>query len=601
MPEENKNAPPRDPLEDAYTGEALQALVDDLEEHEETLEQAGVPEEDFSGIKRPVRELKENIKEFAEQEKIYGPEPEAKKHYLPYHSAVTNSMDTVAKAFQDGAPEAVKKTYLNTAGVLAGSANHYWRTEFARLKEKEKCMEQEMNSIRSQMEDLQKTAQTNHFTPEAMAQSMMLAMTFLENAKMLRDMAHKEKHPATARLFQDARGAVHEVYQGIVGIPKRVERNIQNKAFQIADKFIGRITGVFDRGIQYLSKRKQAIAQMSPLYAAKVAEADVQAAASQIAPKVVEDQQKMEPEQSEQEQHEQAPVTDVPTPDAKWQKVLQSHRRIEPGAIPDYLLTEEGKALPKEKKAAVLEKIKDTIIAETDPNLSDNERKCVTRFLDLLTPPGSFRTGEGPDFSERSETNIAIRMAALIMSGRYGESTAEDAVQFLHKYVPIVEAKGDDFVPHIIQKAQKEPEVVMKDIDYHKFDDNFYKLDRLISNFRENADGFRDKLPDAEHKFLSSFLPKEQNFYPAAIFAEDYAKLETLEKQESLLETVAKEALLDNALQSDVVDLINKYAPMNGIYKTETSQSLGEKIVAKVLKDPEVQRVVDPQTQEQQK
>ena len=50
---------------------------------------------------------------------------------------------------------------------------------------------------------------------------------------------------------------------------------------------------------------------------------------------------------------------------------------------------------------------------------------------------------------------------------------------------------------------------------------------------------------------------------------------------------------MNNMLQADVVDYINKYAPSAGIAKAESLRSkvnLGEKIVQEAMKDPQVQR-----------
>ena len=482
------NIAERDPYADAYSGEALESCVAALDEREKDLQDSPMPEQEFQKLHEPVSELKDNIREFAEQENIYGPEPETWEHYHARQSAIESSMEAVDKAYHDDAPPGIQQSYLDEAVHNTREANDFWKREFAKLLEKDQRMEQEMTAMRTQMEELQKAAQEKNFTPEQLAQSMALAMTFLENSQMTRTTAHKEKHPATARLFKDARQAVHETYQEIVGAPKRAKAAILNKAFSLADKAVNRIAGVFDKGILFLAKRKQAIAQMSPLYEQKMEAVDLKT------PYIVKETPK---------------VTEVFIPDVK-----------EP-----------------EREQTPEEELETQKADETVKGKSSQERT-----------------------QEEQEDALLAEMDTLLQN-------ADDA---------------------------------MKDLDYDKYLDRVDELKEVA--FRFSNKEMRNKLPLTERKFLSSFLAREKNFRHAVSVAPNYAKYETLEKQETELKHVAKDCLMDNMLQSDVVDLINKYAPSAGIAKEGQAMSLGEKIVQEAMKDPEVQRATQQeQTNERQR
>jgi len=457
---------------DAYSGEGFQSLIDSLDEKESHLQGIPMPEDAYDAIHEPVSKLKDNIREFAEQENIYGPEPETWEHYASRQSSIESSMDGVYKAYHDDAPEGIKMSYLDDAIHNVREANDFWRREFAKLLEKDQRMEQEMDSMRSQMAELQRTAKQQGFTEEQLAQSMVLAMTFLENSKAAREAAHKEKHPATARFFQDTRKAVHECYQDIVGIPRKAKTAILNKAFRLADHAIQRVTGVFDKGISFLAKRRFAIAQMSPLYA-----------------------QKMEtvPQQE---------------PSKREEAVVQK--------------TEEQKSEAQEEQS------------EEEPQKETEPEK---------------KAGPSPE----------------------------------------------------VQKILQEADEVMKELDYNKFYDNHRKFQSFAHNFKENTNGMRDKIPMNERKFLSHLVNWEGKiFHLTAPDAPNYSKYDVLQKAELELKHVAKECLMNNMLQADVVDYINKYAPSAHILRDGTPikkgridglDTLGDKIVHEAMKDPQVQRV----------
>ena len=452
---------------DAYSGEGFQSLIDSLDEKESHLQGISMPEDAYNAIHEPVSKLKDNIREFAEQENIYGPEPETWEHYASRQSSIESSMDGVYKAYHDDAPEGIKMSYLDDAVHNAREANDFWRREFAKLLEKDQRMEQEMNSMRSQMAELQRTAKQQGFTEEQLAQSMVLAMTFLENSKAAREAAHKEKHPATARFFQDARKAVHECYQDIVGIPRKAKTAILNKAFRLADHTIQRITGVFDKGISFLAKRRFAIAQMSPLY-----------------------EQKME-------------------------------------------------AVPQQEP----------------PKREEVAQEAETKK------------------EQRSKPEKQPQEAAKAAAGQKEEKAG-----------PSPE----------VQKILREADEAMKELDYDKFYNNHRKFQSFAHNFKENTNGMRDKIPMNEREFLSHLVNWEGKiFHLTAPDGPNYSKYEVLQKAELELKHVAKECLMNNMLQADVVDYINKYAPSAGIAKAESLRSkvnLGEKIVQEAMKDPQVQR-----------
>jgi len=480
--------PEQAPYADAYSDAAIQSLMDSLDEKEDHLQSIPMPKEDYNAIHEPVTKLKDNIQEFSEQENIYGPEPETWEHYAARQAAVEASMDAVYKAYHDDVPEGIKKSYLDEAVHTTREANEFWRKEFAKLLEKDQRMEQEMNAMRSQMAELQRTAKQQGFTEEQLAQSMVLAMTLLENSKAAREAAHKEKHPATARLFQDARQAVHECYQGIVGIPHKAKTAILNKAFHLADTAIQSIAGVFDKGISFLAKRKQAIAQMSPLYEQKME------AVPQQEPPKREEVAAQKTEAEEEQQNE--PEKQQPEPE------------------------KDG---PQE--AAEMEK---TDAAEKEPS-EESEKK-------------EQKAGSSPE----------------------------------------------------VQKILQEADEAMKNLDYDKFYENHQKFQALAYNYNHNTKGMRDKLPDAERKFLSSLVNWEGKiFVLTAPSAPNYSKHDVLQKAEMELKHVAKECLMNNMLQADVVDYINKYAPSAGIAKEGSPYSkvnLGEKIVQEAMKDPQVQK-----------
>ena len=566
----------------------VQKLVADLSDRVTKLESAAVPQESMDRLVPPVNQLSNNIQGFIEQENIYGPQPETMESYLAHQTAVLHSYDDVYQAYHDDAPKTINEGTVSKAVDTANTANDFWKQEFAKLKERETKMQQQMTSMREQMEELQKSAEAYHFTPEQLSQSMALAMAFIENADKVRKAAHTLKHPASAQLFQDARQAVDDTYQAVVGAPKRAANAIKNKAYDLADRAINRIAGVFDRGITFLSKRRNKIASMSPLYKETIEQVPTQE----------------NPVEQPNEAKDVTMQVDAPHPwdrmEEKWKRAMHSERPVREGIYPEYLTTEKGQTLPENVKSVVKNKILDTLIADHFEEFQGRrtlswEKAFADEFLDRLTYNSRFVTKM--HFTELDEERAASHAVAVLMTSHIipmGTDVKAVCKECISNFVPFTATLTDpkalnQFMDRVLESAQKEPEMQLYGVDYFQFSEDFNKLNEMLSKFQkesssENATGFRDAFPENERIFLEKLAQQEQK--PASKIASIHDALayqaDSFNHQKLVMKAVAREAFQAGLIQADVEDFINKYCPGADSFKRKGIDIGRESVAAAV-------------------
>ena len=100
------------------------------------------------------------------------------------------------------------------------------------------------------------------YSPEQFAQSMAVAIKFLEEANIIYKRAQQPGRNY-GKLFKHTRSIVHKVYRDVIDTPKRIRNAAKDKAYSVVDSGIRKIARVFDKGLQSLQEKKDKLMEKS--------------------------------------------------------------------------------------------------------------------------------------------------------------------------------------------------------------------------------------------------------------------------------------------------------------------------------------------------
>lgn len=234
-----------------------------------------VPQPVMEPIRRAAGDMKAEMESYEKTERETVRIPETWERYEKQHQEITEDLQKLSDTYNNQANEGEKKA----AAENAETAFRDGETLFSSMREileQNRKLQEEVAALRKQMDDISRTvAQTSH-DKELWEQCQQAYAAFMGAAAM--KYWRKSQEPSKAALLYRegrkavaaARNQVGKVSQDIAQTPQRVREDIRNKTNQIIDRSLERIAGVFNKGIAYLEKRRDAILKLSPREAEKL-------------------------------------------------------------------------------------------------------------------------------------------------------------------------------------------------------------------------------------------------------------------------------------------------------------------------------------------
>ena len=116
---------------------------------------------------------------------------------------------------------------------------------------------------REELQELKTLSQQS--SPQALAECLAVAATFLNEVKATRDAAKEQPRVVAGELFANTRRAVHDTYQSIRFAPSRIKHYLMQKRNHAVDRVLQNVAHVIDQGAKSLVERRDTILQSSPL------------------------------------------------------------------------------------------------------------------------------------------------------------------------------------------------------------------------------------------------------------------------------------------------------------------------------------------------
>ena len=238
----------------------IASMIATMEGYMEDVKEAA-PAAAYEQIAEPAEELKQHIKDCQTAEDCFGPEPAIWEGYQPKHEEVCNSLDNLSRAYQaEDSTTETKAVALNHSTAAMKNANRYLVEQLNAVERRNQDMLREMQELRQELADMRASVQG--YSPEKFAQSMAVAIKFLEESNVIYKHAQQPGRN-TGKLFQHTRRTVHKVYRDVIDTPKRIKNAAQDKAYSVVDSGIRKIARVFDRGLQSLQEKKDKLMEKS--------------------------------------------------------------------------------------------------------------------------------------------------------------------------------------------------------------------------------------------------------------------------------------------------------------------------------------------------
>lgn len=215
----------------------------------------------YEKIAAPAEELKQHIKDCRTAEDCFGPEPAIWEGYQPKHEEVCDSLDNLSQTYQseDSSTEA-KAVALDHSTAALKNANNYLVEQLTAVERRNQDMLREMQELRQELADMRSSVQG--YSPEKFAQSMAVAIKFLEESNAIYNRAQQPGRNY-GKLFKHTRHTVHKVYRDVIDTPQRIKNAAKDKAYSVVDSGIRKIARVFDKGLQSLQKKKDKLMEKS--------------------------------------------------------------------------------------------------------------------------------------------------------------------------------------------------------------------------------------------------------------------------------------------------------------------------------------------------
>ncbi len=238
----------------------IASMIATMEGYMEIVKEAA-PAAAYDKIAEPAEELKQHIKDCQTAEDCFGPEPAIWEGYQPKHEDVCNSLDNLSRAYQsEDTSTETKAAALDHSTVALKNANNYLVAQLNAVERRNQDMLREMQELRQELADMRSSVQG--YSPEKFAQSMAVAIKFLEEANAIYNHAQQPGRNY-GKLFQHTRRSVHKVYRDVIDTPKRIRNAVKDKAYSVVDSGIRKIARVFDKGLQSLQEKKDKLMEKS--------------------------------------------------------------------------------------------------------------------------------------------------------------------------------------------------------------------------------------------------------------------------------------------------------------------------------------------------
>ena len=238
----------------------IASMIASMEGYMEDVKEA-VPAEAYEQIAAPAEELKQHIKDCRTAEDCFGPEPAIWEGYQPKHEAVCDSLDNLSRTYQsENTSTEDRAVALDHSTAALKNANNYLIEQLTAVERRNQDMLREMQELRQELADMRSSVQG--YSPEQFAQSMAVAIKFLEEANIIYNRAQQPERNY-GKLFKHTRRTVHKVYRDVIDTPKRIRNAAKDKAYSIVDSGIRKIARVFDKGLQSLQEKKDKLMEKS--------------------------------------------------------------------------------------------------------------------------------------------------------------------------------------------------------------------------------------------------------------------------------------------------------------------------------------------------
>lgn len=231
-----------------YTQELLQTLPQDR-----TLP-------NVQNLVEGIGQLAEDMESFEEAETSAGAAPHVWDAYDEQHPATVEVTQQAAEAIthDDGEADIVQKA---TDQIDAHAA--FFRQQRDELLRREEEHQKEITALREELQKLKTLSQQS--SPQALAECLAVAATFLSEVQATRDAAKDQPRVVAGELFANTRRAVHDTYQSIRFAPSRIKHYLMQKRNHAVDRVLQNVAHVIDQRAKSLVERRDTILHSSPL------------------------------------------------------------------------------------------------------------------------------------------------------------------------------------------------------------------------------------------------------------------------------------------------------------------------------------------------
>ncbi|MBQ1613460.1 MAG: hypothetical protein II089_02285, partial [Selenomonas sp.] len=238
----------------------IASMIASMEGYMEDVKEAA-PAEAYEQVAAPAEELKQHIEDCRTAEECFGPEPAIWEGYQPKHEEVCDSLDNLSKTYQsENTSTEAKAVALDHSTAALKNANNYLVEQLTAVEQRNQDMLREMQELRQELADMRASVQG--YSPEKFAQSMAVAIKFLEEANGIYKHAQQPGRNY-GKLYKHTRRTVHKVYRDVIDTPKRIRNAVKDKAYSVVDSGIRKIARVFDKGLQSLQEKKDKLMEKS--------------------------------------------------------------------------------------------------------------------------------------------------------------------------------------------------------------------------------------------------------------------------------------------------------------------------------------------------
>lgn len=230
-------------------------------------------------VMEPIRQAAGNMK--AEMESYEKTEletvqiPETWERYEQQHQKITGSLQELGNTYRNQVADGEKQAAAEKAETAFRDGEILF-SSMREILEQNRKLQEEIASLRKQMDDISRTvAQASH--DKELWETCQQAYAAFMGAAAVKYWKKSQELPKATLLYRESRKAVlaarnqvSKISQDIAQAPQQVREGVRNKANQMIDRSLERIADVFNKGITYLEKRRDAILQLSPREAEKM-------------------------------------------------------------------------------------------------------------------------------------------------------------------------------------------------------------------------------------------------------------------------------------------------------------------------------------------